>query len=509
MKKLLLATFIFCFLTVPLALAQEASDPLVTPFELKINGESRELSLAQLGVQAEKRESFSFLEKVLSHTFLIKELIKIPTYEFAWDTQKSEALLRTQFQLSFPKDASLHYENNTLILNEAVSGLQVPVDALIQKLVKSKSKKMAVNLEPAPVIPTENFTPHLEAMEILLDQGLLIQVEEATHIFPVQLKDIELDDSLQLTDAFMDYVLKTLAPLVNQPAENIRILEANTSETSRSVSEGHLRNGRQLLAKETAELIQANVAQGVNVTPAQTAVLEAQILNETGLDLGPLNLIAQGRSNFAGSIPGRDFNVRKGLNEKINGVLIPPGAEYSFNTFLDGPVTYSNGWKGAYAIFGGANLELVPGGGICQTSTTVYRAALNAGLEMVEHRAHSLYVDYYEAYGNGLDATIFPGVQDLVFINNTPNFIYIEAYDDGHDAIVNFYGESDGRKVTLKGPYTTNNQTEEMKEGLGRYIRYYEIAWKHIIEWPDGTVQEEWILNTYNSGVKQNNDPVD
>ena len=100
----------------------------------------------------------------------------------------------------------------------------------------------------------------------------------------------------------------------------------------------------------------------------------------------------------------------------------------------------------------------------------------------------------------------FPGEQDLKFINNTPNYILIEAYDNGYDAIVNFYGESDGREIKLDGPYTTNNQTQEVIDEVGP-LRYYQTAWKYSITWPDGSTEEEWKVSTYHSGVTQESKP--
>jgi len=175
-----------------------------------------------------------------------------------------------------------------------------------------------------------------------------------------------------------------------------------------------------------------------------------EIVNETGEDFGDLKLIATGKSNFRGSTYARMKNVRKALNEHINNTLVAPGETFSFNSTLEGPVSMSKGWSMAKIIVEGDKLEDAPGGGICQASTTVYRAMLNAGLPEEERRAHSLYVYYYEKYGVGIDATIFPGQQDLKFKNDTGNYVLLQAYDDGYEAVVNVYGTDDGRVVELE-----------------------------------------------------------
>ena len=100
-----------------------------------------------------------------------------------------------------------------------------------------------------------------------------------------------------------------------------------------------------------------------------------------------LTLLARGISSYKlGNYEDRMFNVRYGLN-RYDGVVIPQGGEFSFNQIL-GKVTYDDGWKPAQAIFGGGGVRDVPGGGLCQVSTTVYRAAINTGLQITERKPH-------------------------------------------------------------------------------------------------------------------------
>jgi vancomycin resistance protein YoaR len=92
--------------------------------------------------------------------------------------------------------------------------------------------------------------------------------------------------------------------------------------------------------------------------------------------------LSTGRSNFKGSGAGRKSNVRKALNERVNNIFVPAGAVFSFNDTL-GTVSTGNGWQMALTIFDGVDLRPAPGGGICQASTTVYRAALAAGFPIM------------------------------------------------------------------------------------------------------------------------------
>lgn len=216
---------------------------------------------------------------------------------------------------------------------------------------------------------------------------------------------------------------------------------------------------------------------------------------------GYLVLLSSGRSNFSGSPWGREKNIEKAVREHLNNILIPPDATFSFNATLGGPVTQSRGWYEALGIFeNGDELRPTPGGGLCQTSTTVYRAVLAGGLPVIERRSHSLYVSYYKKYGVGLDATIFPGSQDLAFVNDTPSYLLMQATTEGKDVTVNFYGIPDGRKVVLDGPYFSTTAPDDLRI-YGRKLREKEIAWIQRIVRPSGEEQKNVILSSYNKGI--------
>ncbi len=167
---------------------------------------------------------------------------------------------------------------------------------------------------------------------------------------------------------------------------------------------------------------------------------------------GIQELIGEGKSNYSHSIPERIHNVLLGAS-KFNGILIPKNKVFSFNDAL-GDVSSLTGYKPAYIIKDGKTV-LGDGGGICQVSTTFFRAALNAGLPIIERHAHAYRVSYYENDSKpGLDATVFGPTVDLRVQNNTPTDILIETSADQNNNLLyfRFYGKSDGRKVELSTP---------------------------------------------------------
>lgn len=166
-------------------------------------------------------------------------------------------------------------------------------------------------------------------------------------------------------------------------------------------------------------------------------------------DLGINERIGFGESQYEHSIPNRITNVALTAS-RINDTLIKPGEEFSFNKAL-GDVSAATGFKPAYVISGGKTV-LGDGGGVCQVSTTMFRALLNAGLPITKRKAHSYRVSYYELNAKpGIDATVYSGDVDLRFINDTDHYILVHTQTDSKKLYmtVELYGTSDGRTAEI------------------------------------------------------------
>jgi len=176
-------------------------------------------------------------------------------------------------------------------------------------------------------------------------------------------------------------------------------------------------------------------------------ISEPEIKSSDVNDLGINTLIGEGRSNFRGSPKNRTFNIGVAI-ERFNGVLIKPGEEFSFVNAL-GPVDGEHGYAPELVIKKDKT-EPEFGGGICQVSTTTFRAAINSGLKITARRNHAYPVAYYNP--QGMDATVYIPRPDLKFINNTPSNILIQTKIEGTQLIFQFFGTSDGRKIEIIGP---------------------------------------------------------
>ncbi len=282
-----------------------------------------------------------------------------------------------------------------------------------------------------------------------------------------QQPQLDLDNNLQVIsfvqpldgltldqDQFFSLFDTTLSQLINNPAKNIPLsLPLNTQKPTLALSD----------------------------------------TNQLGIN----ELIGFGESYYAHSIPGRIHNVALTAN-RINNTIVAPGAEFSFNRTL-GEVSAATGFQPGYVIQGGRSV-LADGGGVCQVSTTLFRALLDAGLKITLRRPHSYRVSYYELNNDpGFDATVYAGNVDLRFVNDSPNYILISAIPDSQNLYlsVKIYGTTDGRSTKISDYRKFN--------AVGAPPTQYIVdpslpsGTKKQIDWAVGGLQTDFTHTVYNA----------
>jgi vancomycin resistance protein YoaR len=220
--------------------------------------------------------------------------------------------------------------------------------------------------------------------------------------------------------------------------------------------------GRQLEMEASIQGIQEKLVQGEHTIPLQFAFSAPEVGDTaTGEELGIRELVHSETSYFYGSSADRVQNIRIGAS-RFHGLLVAPGETFSMAKAL-GDISLDNGYAEALIILGDQTIKGV-GGGICQVSTTLFRAAFFSGFPIVERHAHAYRVYYYEKVaGNqvdsnlaGLDATVFVPLVDFKFTNDTPYWLLMETYVSPSNSSITwkFYSTSDGRSVdyTTTGP---------------------------------------------------------
>ena len=170
--------------------------------------------------------------------------------------------------------------------------------------------------------------------------------------------------------------------------------------------------------------------------------------------LGIVELIAEGKTSFGGSAASRVQNIVVGASQ-FDGLLIAPDETFSFNHYL-GEVTAEKGYEEGIIIWGNTTRADV-GGGLCQVSSTAFRAAFWAGVPIVERWPHAFRVSYYEP-PKGLDATIYSPTVDLKWLNDTGHYILIHTHVDRANSTLTFrfYGTQPAYTVEMDGPHESN-----------------------------------------------------
>ena len=282
---------------------------------------------------------------------------------------------------------------------------------------------------------------------------------------PILVKDIKKTAAgkaqllVTLDEEKIDKLIEDISVSVNQPTVDAT-LEVSGNKVTRFIpaQDGQVLDAavlkKLLLDKISIESISQDKVISIDLP---VKVTKAKIANQEVNNLGIVELLGTGVSYFAGSIANRIYNIVLGTS-LINGTIVAPGEVFSFNALV-GPVSAEQGFKQAYVIQQGRTV-LDDGGGICQVSTTVFRAALNSGLPIVKRTAHAYRVSYYEQRGfkPGFDATIFSPSVDLQFKNDTSRHILVQAKVDRANARlqVDIYGTSDGRRVEISEPVVSN-----------------------------------------------------
>lgn len=264
---------------------------------------------------------------------------------------------------------------------------------------------------------------------------------------------------LSLNRDNIEEYLDSIAKVIDRSArdatlryENGKVVEFTSAQDGQKLDrvQAHALISQELKKAVANDNLTISVKLPVNVTNAKIANVEIN-------NLGIRELVGSGVSYFSGSIANRVHNIGLG-SSLINGVLVKPGETFSFLEYVGG-VTAEQGFRQAYVIKSGRTV-LDDGGGICQVSTTVFRAALNSGLPILERTAHAYRVSYYEQKGfkAGLDATIFSPTVDLKFKNDTNKYLLIQTTVNNAQSRlqVDIYGTRDGRTVELTEPVISN-----------------------------------------------------
>ncbi len=176
--------------------------------------------------------------------------------------------------------------------------------------------------------------------------------------------------------------------------------------------------------------------------------------------LGIRHRISTFTTEMGPSSSNRIWNVQL-LGRYLDGTILKPGQKFSFNKVM-GPRTPERGFREGMMIFGGVLIPSI-GGGVCQTATTIFNAAFEAGLPISKRKNHSFYISHYPT---GRDAAVSWGGPDLVFKNDLDHAILIKASGTTATFTVSFYGTRQGRRVVSTTSEPTNYTSPQLQYAI-------------------------------------------
>lgn len=307
--------------------------------------------------------------------------------------------------------------------------------------------------------------------------------------------------SIRYDDEPVGAFLDQLSQTYNFPAKNALFAFENNKVTTFKVQEDGLEIDSSKFTSLLKDAIQnINKEKSNIVLSVQSKVVKPDITVSKINNFGIEELIGEGNSNYSHSIQSRIFNIKLAAS-KFHGILVQKGETFSFNKII-GDISSNTGYQPAYIIKNGRTV-LGDGGGVCQVSTTMFRAALNTGLPITERNAHAYRVSYYENDSQpGFDATIYTPSVDFRFVNDTQSAILIQMTNDDVNNLLSFkfYGKKDDRKVQISPvtvwdvvppPEPSYEDDPNLKTGVLKQIDYAAYGSKAKFEYKvikNGTV---------------------
>ncbi len=362
-----------------------------------------------------------------------------------------------------PIHPSAKLVNNLVVVEKGIEGQSLDVEALRNEIGQTLAfvKNSPIPLQLVSVDPTltnEEIKVFKTRAENLINKSLSLAFEYQAYTY-------KNDDLFLLLDPKGEYNEEEITNLVTELASNVNREPQNSTfifDGGRVNEFSPAKDGIRLKTDSLVNMIAGNLrtleTTGDKIVsfeiPYETTAPDVE--TEDVNNLGIKELVGRGSSRYRGSISSRVHNLSLAAS-RFNGVLVAPGEIFSFNSTL-GDVSLDTGYKEAYIIKDGKTV-LGDGGGVCQVSTTLFRAILDAGLPVVERRAHAYRVGYYEQDSAvGFDATVYSPTTDLKFKNDTPGHLLIQTYTNTAAASLVFeiYGTSDGRIATTTKPIVTD-----------------------------------------------------
>lgn len=492
------------------------------------NGQSFTIKPDEIGAELDLDQS---IDKAMAvgreHSWLNNLVQKLTTPIFGLDLPAAITVNQEQLgskinqiidQVATPtKNADLKFSAGKVTITNSTEGKSIDPAELKAQIITALGQQESNPLElkikiTRPDIKEDEIEPIKTAAERVLIDSIKLTYKDQIHTATptilgnwlqtkVETKLFQPKLTLTIKEEAVTKFLNSIADKIDLEPQNARLAMVNGSVTIIESSRDGLKVKRDTAKSELLRIIALRqdgaLTALVSPSPTDSAIPTPSILssssptnspeltdNEVALEvevkkpdvtndnvnsIGIKERIAVSTTDFKGSPNNRQENIRLGT-KLFNGIILKPGDQFSAIKSL-GRIDAESGFKPELVIKED-QLATEIGGGLCQVSTTLFRAAMNAGLKIDERRNHRFRVGYYETKPTvidpedyvtlnaktlvGIDATIYDPLPDFKFTNDTGNFILVQGRVDGTRLTFELFGTKDGRSTKIDGPYITS-----------------------------------------------------
>lgn len=330
--------------------------------------------------------------------------------------------------------------------DEAVNVLNKEVKEPVEnKILKVQAADKSIEIKYSDLSPKYNIE---ETVEEALSYGKDLNLFEKNSLIDGKDKK-ELNLDFTYDESKLGEYEKKLSEMVNQKAKDATI---SINGGSISVVDGN--DGRVIEENKMVSLVKEAINANPNGEESIEVPVEVTKPRITKDMLSKIDgVIGSFTTSYTSSDADRSANVEIAA-KTVNGTILMPGDTFSYNNTL-GERTTDKGYRDGAAYIGN-KVVMVTGGGICQVSTTLYRAVLNAGIMPTERHNHSMTTTYS---GPSEDATVAWGSLDYQFKNPYDFPIYIQGYTSNKHVTFNIYGNVEGMDGKTYELQTVVNET--------------------------------------------------
>lgn len=485
---------------------------------LKAGDQTLEVSAAELGWRPDARATAErafavgrtrFAERIAALLGQVKVPL-VPSVDAGALEKRLQAIARSLE--SPPQNARVVFENGQYRVTPEKAGLKLDIQSALETYVQYPEQTV---LEFFPKSLTPRLTtPMLEpvarrANELLRPITLVyakpklagggkvhkrtLNSSEVAALFSVQ-------EEIKVNTQALNKILAQMAQY-DRPAVDARyVLNPEGQLVVRPEVEGWKMNQPETLKQLERALLRPDISElALTVVPKAALVRAADLPRAENLQL-----LAEATTYYGGSAAERIANVHAAARN-LDGYVVPAGGVFNFNDAI-GNISPENGFMEALVISGGRTIKGV-GGGVCQVSTTAFRALYQAGLPILERNQHAYRVRWYDPIV-GYDAAVYQPYLNLRATNDTPGPLVVRTAFTRSTLTVQLYGIPDGRQVSVSKPtilsrtphpppqYIVDNSLRpgEVKQ-VDWAVDGYRTRITRTITRPDGKVEVD-VLNS-------------